>query len=132
MNERKRQRSNCRENIQEIRGKQKTTLRVLVLFLAVFLALAGYGVYLEYRDRTIWAAAVFVILYVYVFGNYIVNLINYYKTGKAATDKLREILDSKSYDIVKFSEIVDFDNLNIKLNNVTALLDTVNGTYYFG
>ena len=55
-----------------------------VLFLAVFLALAGYGVYLEYRDRTIWAAAVFVILYVYVFGNYIVNLINYYKTGKAA------------------------------------------------
>lgn len=96
------------------------------------LALAGYGVYLEYRDRTIWAAAVFVILYVYVFGNYIVNLINYYKTGKAATDKLREILDSKSYDIVKFSEIVDFDNLNIKLNNVTALLDTVNGTYYFG
>lgn len=103
-----------------------------VLFLAVFLALAGYGVYLEYRDRTIWAAAVFVILYVYVFGNYIVNLINCYKTGKAATDKLREILDSKSYDIVKFSEIVDFDNLNIKLNNVTALLDTVNGTYYFG
>lgn len=132
MNERKRQRSNCRENIQEIRGKQKTTLRVLGTILAVFLALAGYGVYLEYRDRTIWAAAVFVILYVYVFGNYIVNLINYYKTGKAATDKLREILDSKSYDIVKFSEIVDFDNLNIKLNNVTALLDTVNGTYYFG
>ena len=94
--------------------------------------MAGYGVYLEYRDRTIWAAAVFVVLYVYVFGNYIVNLINYYKTGKAATDKLREIIDSKSYDIVKFSEIVDFDNLNIKLNNVTALLDTVNGTYYFG
>ncbi len=101
------------------------------IFSCLF-SVAGYGVYLEYRDRTIWAAAVFVVLYVYVFGNYIVNLTNYYKTGKAATDKLREIIDSKSYDIVKFSEIVDFDNLNIKINTVTALLDTVNGTYYFG
>lgn len=36
MNE-KRQRSNCRENIQEIRGKQKTTLRVLgTIFSCLF------------------------------------------------------------------------------------------------